>query len=104
MAIENRCYGHRRVNALLRQQGWCVNHKCVLRLMRADNLLALCKRHYVMTTDSHHTSPIFHNLVPRMVPDAINQLWAADITYICARESFLYLALILDARSRKVIC
>jgi len=103
VALENRCYGYRRVTALLRQQGWCVNHKRVLRLMRADNLLALRKRRYVLTTDSHHPFAIYPNLVPRLVLNGINQLWVADITYIRLRETFLYLAVILDAHSRKVV-
>jgi transposase InsO family protein len=103
VALENRCYGYRRVTALLRQQGWCVNHKRVLRLMRADNLLALRKKRYVLTTDSHHPFAIYPNLVPRLVLNGINQLWVADITYIRLRETFLYLAVILDAHSRKVI-
>jgi transposase InsO family protein len=103
VALENRCYGYRRVTALLRQQGWCVNHKRVLRLMRADNLLALRKKRYVLTTDSHHPFAIYPNLVPRLVLNGINQLWVADITYIRLRESFLYLAVILDAWSRKAL-
>jgi transposase InsO family protein len=103
VALENRCYGYRRVTALLHQQGWCVNHKRVLRLMRADNLLSLRKKRYVLTTDTHHPFAIYPNLVPRLVLNGINQLWVADITYIRLRESFLYLAVILDAWSRKVI-
>lgn len=103
VALENRCYGYRRVTALLQQQGWCVNHKRVLRLMRADNLLALRKRRYVLTTDSHHPFAIYPNLAPRLVLNGINQLWVADITYIRLRETFLYLAVILDAHSRRVI-
>lgn len=102
--IENRCYGYRRVTQELNdKQGWVVNHKRVLRLMRADNLLALRKRRYVLTTDSHHPFAIYPNLVPRLILNGINQLWVADITYIRLRETFLYLAVILDAYSRKVI-
>jgi transposase InsO family protein len=103
ITIENRCYGYRRVSQQLRSQGWVVNHKRVLRLMHADNLLALRKRRYVLTTDSHHPFPIYPNLVPRLVLNGMNQLWVADITYIRLRETFLYLAVILDAYSRKVI-
>jgi transposase InsO family protein len=72
--------------------------------MHADNLLALRKRRYVLTTDSHHPFAIYPNLVPRLVLNGINQLWVADITYIRLRETFLYLAMILDAYSRKIIC
>jgi putative transposase len=103
IAIENRCYGYRRVTATLNQQDWAVNRKRVLRLMRADNLLALRKRRYVLTTDSHHPFAIYPNLAPRLVVNAINQLWVADITYIRLRETFLYLAVVLDAHSRKAV-
>jgi transposase InsO family protein len=104
VVIGNRCYGYRRVTRELKDnQGWVVNHKRVLRLMRADNLLALRKRRYVLTTDSHHPFAIYPNLVPRLVLKGINQLWVADITYLRLRETFLYLAVILDAYSRKVI-
>lgn len=103
IALENRCYGYRRVTALLRQQDWEVNHKRVQRLMRADNLLALRKRRYVLTTDSRHPFAIYPNLVPRLVVNDINQLWVADITYIHLRETFLFLAVVLDAFSRKAV-
>jgi putative transposase len=103
IALENRFYGYRRVTAALRQQDWAVNHKRVSRLMRADNLLALRKKRYVLTTDSHHPFAIYPNLVPRLVVNAINQLWVADITYIRLRETFLYLAVVLDAHSRKAV-
>lgn len=103
IVIENRFYGYRRVTAALNQQDWVVNHKRVLRLMRADNLLALRKQRYVLTTDSRHPFAIYPNLVPRLVVNGINQLWVADITYIRLREAFLYLAVILDAYSRKAV-
>jgi len=103
IALENRFYGYRRVTAALRQQDWAVNHKRVCRLMRADNLLALRKKRYVLTTDSHHPFAIYPNLVPRLVVNSINQLWVADLTYIRLRETFLYLAVILDAHSRKAV-
>jgi len=103
IALDNRFYGYRRVTATLQQQDWAVNHKRVSRLMRVDNLLALRKKHYVLTTDSHHPFAIYPNLVPRLVVNSINQLWVADITYIRLRETFLYLAVILDAYSRKAV-
>jgi putative transposase len=103
IALENRFYGYRRVTAALKQQDWVVNHKRVSRLMRADNLLALRKRRYVLTTDSHHPFAIYPNLTPRLVVNSINQLWVADITYIRLRETFLYLAVVLDAHSRKAV-
>ena len=103
IVIESRFYGYRRVTAVLNQQGRAVNHKRVLRLMRADNLLALRKKRYVLTTDSHHPFAIYPNLAPRLVVTGINQLWVADITYIRLRETFLYLAVVLDAHSRKAV-
>jgi transposase InsO family protein len=103
IVLENRFYGYRRVTATLNQAEWAVNHKCVLRLMRADNLLALRKRRYVLTTNSHHPFAIYPNLAPRLVVNGINQLWVADITYIRLRETFLYLAVVLDAYSRKAV-
>ena len=80
-----------------------VNPKRVLRMMRADNLLCLRKRKYVLTTNSHHPFAIYPNLWPRLIVAGINQLWVADITYIRLRETFLYLAVILDAWSRRVV-
>jgi putative transposase len=80
-----------------------VNRKRVLRLMRSDNLLCLRKRRFVCTTDSRHTYAVYPNLTRDWKPTAINQLWVSDITYIRLRESFLYLAVILDAYSRRVI-
>ena len=103
IALDHRFYGYRRVTAALQQQDWAVNHKRVSRLMRADNLLALRKKRYVLTTDAHHPFAIYPNLVPRLVVNSINQLWVADITYIRLRETFLYLAVILDAHSRKAV-
>jgi len=102
-AIENRCYGYRRVHAALGVEGWIVNHKRVLRLMREDNLLCLAKRPFVLTTDSRHPYGVFPNLLTDLTVTALNQAWVADITYIRLREEFLYLAVILDALSRKVL-
>jgi putative transposase len=103
ICLENRCYGSRRVAGELRKQGRLVNRKRVIRLMQADNLLCLRKRRFVCTTDSRHTYAVYPNLTRDWKPDGINQLWVADITYIRLRESFLYLAVILDAYSRRVI-
>jgi transposase InsO family protein len=103
IALENRYYGYRRVTAELAHQGMVVNHKRVLRLMRADNLLAVRQKRFVFTTDSRHTYAVYPNLAPRLQLTAINQLWVADITYVRLRETFLYLAVVLDAYSRRVI-
>jgi len=98
-----RQYGYRRVTAELRRRGMVVNHKRVARMMRSDNLLAIRKRKFVSTTDSRHEHEIFYNLARQMQPKVPNQLWVADITYIRLREEFVFLAVILDAYSRRAI-
>jgi transposase InsO family protein len=103
ICLEHRLYGSRRVSAVLRGEGLPVCRKRVQRLMRMDNLLALRKRRYVITTDSRHTYFVFRNLAADVEATAANQLWVADITYIRLRESFVYLAVILDAWSRRVV-
>lgn len=103
IALAHRCYGYRRVLAELRKQGVVVNHKPVRRILREDNLLSLRRRRYVLTTDSRHPYWIYPNVAASMEVKAINQLWVADITYIRLREQFLYLAVILDAHSRRVV-
>jgi transposase InsO family protein len=104
LALAHRHYGYRRLGPLLRREGWAVNHKRVLRLMRADNLLCLRKKSFVpATTDRRHRWPIWPNLARRLVPSAPNQLWVADITYVRLAETFAYLAVVLDAYSRRAI-
>ena len=96
-------YGRPRITAELRRQDWTVNPKLVYRLMREDNLLCVRKRKFVVTTDSNHTRKIYPNLAPTLILTAPDQLWRADITYIRLREEFVFLAVILDAYSRRVI-
>lgn len=103
VALENRCYGYRRVTAELRLQGLIVNHKRVLRVMREDNLLSLRKRKFVVTTDSIHGRLVYPNLIADLAPTAPNQVWVADITYIRLLEEFIFLAVVLDAFSRRVL-
>jgi putative transposase len=103
VALENRCYGYRRVAAELRREGIVVNHKRVLRVMREDNLLSLRKRRFLVTTDSRHYRPIYPNLTVDRQITAPHQVWVADITYIRLREEFIFLALVLDAFSRRVV-
>jgi putative transposase len=98
-----RRYGYRRICAELRRRGVQVNHKRVLRMMRKDNLLALRRRRFVVTTDANHKFEVYLNLARRMKLTGINQLWIADITYIRLKAEFVYLAVILDAFSRKVV-
>lgn len=103
IALRWPAYGYRRVQAELQRQGWAVNHKRVLRLMRADNLLCLRRRKFILTTDSKHGLRIYPNLAQDMVLTSINQLWVADITYIRLAMEFVYLAVLLDAFSRSCI-
>jgi putative transposase len=99
----HRLRGHRMLTALLRREGQLVNRKRVLRLMREDNLLSLRRKKYVFTTDSAHTLPIYPNLARHARLTAPNQLWVADITFIRLRDEFIYLAVVLDAYSRRVV-
>ena len=103
IVLENRFYGYRRVTAELEHQGVVVNRKRVLRLMRADNLLAVRKRRFVFTTDSQHGYVVYANLAARLKLTGVNQLWVADITYVRLRETFLYVAIMMDAYSRRVV-
>jgi len=103
IAVESSAYGYRRITAELQRRGFDVNHKRVLRMMREDNLLCVRRRSFVVTTDSRHDLPVYPNLARSITAMAINQLWVADITYIRLRMEFIYLAVILDAYSRRVI-
>jgi len=103
IALQWPSYGRPRITAELRRQDWTVNPKLVYRLMREDNLLCVGKRKFVVTTDSNHTRRIYPNLAPNIILTATDQLWRADITYIRLREEFVFLAVILDAYSRRVI-
>jgi len=102
VAQHRRC-GYRPISALLRREGFLVNRKRVLRLMQEDNLLCLRRQKFVFTTDSNHELPIYPNLARRLTLTGLNQLWVSDITYIRLQCEFLYLAVILDAYSRRVI-
>ncbi len=96
-------YGYRRMQAALRHRGLIVNHKKIRRLMREHSLQPRRRRRYITTTDSDHELPIFPNLARDMVPGGPNQLWVADITYVAITAGFVYVAVILDAWSRKVV-
>jgi len=98
-----RRYGSRRIAQVLRRRGMAVNRKRVARMMREDNLLAIRHRKYILTTDSQHDCPVYLNLAARMTVTSINQLWVADITYIRLRKEFVFLAVVIDRYSRRVI-
>jgi transposase InsO family protein len=102
-AEHKRRYGYRRVSAELRRRGMLVNHKRVARLMREDNLLAVQPKAFMVTTDSDHQLEVYLNLASRMKLTGVNQLWVADITYIRLHREWVFLAVILDAFSRKVV-
>lgn len=103
IAIEMPSYGRPRITAELRRRGWIVNPKRVHRIMREDNLLCLRRRKFILTTDSRHGFPIYPNLAGDLQLTSVNQLWIADITYIRLESEFVYLAVVLDAFSRRVI-
>jgi len=104
LALAHRHYGYRRIAAELHRDGWQANHKRVLRLMREDNLLCLKRRPFVpMTTDSKHGWRVVPNLARDIELTGLNQLWVADITYVHLKEAFAYLAIVLDAFSRRVV-
>jgi putative transposase len=104
IALEHRSrYGYRRITAELHRRGMQVNHKRVARIMREDNLLGVQPERFVVTTNSSHKLEIYLNLASRMKLTGIHQLWVADITYIRLKAEFVYLAVILDRFSRKVV-
>jgi len=104
IALEHRRrYGYRRITAELHRRGMQVNHKRVARIMREDNLLGVQPERFVVTTNSSHKLEIYLNLASRMKLTGIHQLWVADITYIRLKAEFVYLAVILDRFSRKVV-
>jgi transposase InsO family protein len=103
IALEWPSYGRPRLTRELRRRGWVVNAKRVYRLLREDNLLCVRKRRLVVTTNSNHGLHVYPNLARDMVMIGMDQLWRADLTYIRLREEFVFLAVILDAFSRRVI-
>ena len=103
IALKWPSYGRPRITAELKRQGWKVGPNRVRRLMREDNLLCVRKRKFVVTTDSNHGRKVYPNLAGAMELSGINQLWVADITYIRLETEFVYLAVVIDAFSRRVI-
>ena len=103
VALEMPSYGRPRITKELRRCGWKVNAKRVRRLMREDNLLCIRKRKFVVTTNSAHSLRVYPNLARQMVLTDVDQLWRADITYVRLQEELVFLAVILDAYSRRVI-
>jgi putative transposase len=103
IAAQTRRYGYRRMTKELQHRGWKVNHKRVLGLMRQEKLLCWRRKSWIRTTDSEHGLAIYPNLARDLKVSGLNQLWVADITYIPLQIGFAYLAVILDAYSRRVV-
>jgi transposase InsO family protein len=103
IALEFPSYGRPRITAELKRRGWSVNHKRVHRILREDNLLCLRRRKFVVTTDSGHALRVYPNLARHLVLTDVDQLWRADITYVRLQEEFVFLAVVLDGYSRRVI-
>ena len=104
LSVADRKLGYRPITVLLKREGWPVNHKRVERLRRTDNLLCLRKPAFrPATTDSRHAFALYPNLAWKLRPTSVNLLWVADITYVRLAEAFVYLAVVLDAYSRRVV-
>jgi putative transposase len=106
LVLEFPGYGYRRVTAQLQRDGFRVNHKRVLRLMREERLLCTLKRGWVKTTDSEHGLRVYPNLLPHAgwrQLTGINQAWMADLTYVRLPGGFCYLATLLDGFSRRMV-
>ncbi|RZI70959.1 MAG: IS3 family transposase, partial [Pseudomonas sp.] len=103
-AASNGCSGSRSLSKALRAEGMHVGRYKVRRMMRANGLRSVWKRKFVHTTDSKHNLPIAENVLNRQFEmQAANTAWVADITYIQTRSGWLYLAVVLDLFSRKIV-
>ena len=103
VALECSCYGYRRVTHELKRQGVQANHKRVLRLMREENLVRRPKKRFMATTNSDHRLPVYPNLAADTDITAPDQILASDLTYTRLGYDFVYLAVVLDACSRRCL-
>jgi putative transposase len=103
LAVGHRFYGYRRIAILVQRDGYEVGTKKVRRLMKEDNLLAVRRRKFVATTDSDHDFVVYPNLAEQLIVSDVNQLWVADLTYVRLLAEFVYLAVVLDAFSRRAV-
>jgi len=103
VALEFPFYGYRRITAALRKEDMIVNHKKVYRIMKSENILCSIRKSFKKTTNSNHSFVKYPNLIKEIVPERVNEIWHADITYIRLRASFAYLAALIDGYSRKVV-
>jgi putative transposase len=97
------CYGYRRVGAELRHRGHVVNAKKVRRLMREHDLNPRRRRRFTRTTYSDHDAPIYPFVARGYEVHGPDQLWVADLTYVAIATGFVYVAVVLDAWSRRVV-
>ena len=102
-ALAHRDHGYRRITPLIQRAGFVVGEEKVRRMLRTDGLLAVRRRKFVVTTDANHRFRVHPNLAESMELTAVNQLWVADITYLRLQREFVFLAVVLDAFSRKAI-
>jgi putative transposase len=102
-ALAHRFYGYRRVQGEVQKAGYPVGYKVVRRILQEDNLLAIRRRQFRVTTDSQHTYRVYPNLAAQLELTDINQLWVADLTYLRLLAEFVFLAVVLDAFSRRAI-
>jgi putative transposase len=103
IALAHRDHGYRRITSLVQRAGFVVGAEKIRRILKTDNLLAVRRRKFVVTTDSNHRFRVHPNLAESMELTVVNQLWVADITYIRLQREFVFLAIVLDAFSRKAI-
>jgi putative transposase len=103
LALKHTQYGVRRMTAELKAQGFEVNRKRVYRLMQEHRLLWKVKKAFVVTTNRRHGYERYPNLYENIIPGKLHQVWVAEITYVRLRKGHAYLAVILDACSRRVI-
>lgn len=101
--VEHPCSGYRTVQVYLRRQGRWIGERRIRRVMKQYCLQAEVKRAFIRTTDSRHGHRVYPNLLDGRTLSGINQAWGADFTYIRIVNGFVYLAVILDLFSRKVV-
>jgi len=102
-AVADRFCGYRRIAIVVQREGYQVGVKRVRRFMKEDNLLAVRRKKFVATTDSDHDFVVYPNLAEHAIVTDVNQLWVADITYVRLLAEFVYLAVVLDAFSRRAV-
>jgi len=101
---EYSCWGYRTIQTnLMRHYELWVNHKRIRRVMQKFDLLRRIKRRFINTTDSNHNFRVYPNLLKGLKVTGLNQVWVSDITYIRILTGFVFLAVIIDVFSRRVV-